>query len=140
MLEFPSPASHSATVTHSAYAPGGEEAREPGPGEIRMKSDEQIKIVRIQLSPDDGRPLRARVDIQIGDLVIYDWRIIKQSNQRAQVSVPQISWRDREGRVRYRELMTMPGELKQRIDVQILAAWQKEIDRGRMDQTLPKTS
>lgn len=98
-----------------------------------MKSDEQIKILRIQLLPDDGRPLRARVDILVGDWIIYDWRIIKQGNGRAQISVPLISWRGRDGRVRYKELMTIPGELKQRIDVQILAAWEKEIGRGRMD-------
>jgi hypothetical protein len=100
----------------------------------------EIKILKLKLMPDDGRPLKALVDVQLGDLIIYAWRVIKQGNGRAQVSVPQVSWRDQGGRVRYQALLSIPGELKQRIDVAILSAWEREFEHGRMDQALPKTS
>jgi len=84
-----------------------------------------INVLKIR-SLNDGRPLKAFADVQVGDWIIYDWRITKQDGQRVWVSVPQTSWKDRDGKVRYRALLSIPGELKQRIDVAILSAWEKE--------------
>jgi len=53
------------------------------------------------------------------------------NGQRAFVSVPQTSWRDAEGNVRYHTLLSIPGELKQRIEVAILSAWEKELRNGK---------
>lgn len=85
----------------------------------------EVKVIEIR-PLGDGRPLKAFADVQVGDWVIYDWRITKQEGQRASVSVPQTSWRDKDGKVRYRALLSIPGELKQRIEVAILSAWEKE--------------
>ena len=85
----------------------------------------EVKIVQIRLL-SDGRTLKAYADVQVGDWIIYDWRITKRDDQRAWVSVPQTSWKDKEGKVRYRALLSIPGELKQQIEVAILSAWDKE--------------
>ena len=89
-----------------------------------------IKVVEIR-NLNDGRPLKAYVSVQVGDWIIYDWRIVKKDDQRAWVSVPQVSWKDTEGKVRYKALLSIPGELKQRIEVVILSAWEKEIKNGQ---------
>ena len=89
----------------------------------------EVKVIDIH-PLSDGRPFKAFVDIQVGDWIIYDWRITKQDGQRAWVSVPQTSWKDKDGKVRYRALLSIPGELKQRIEVAILSAWEKELKKN----------
>jgi len=93
----------------------------------------EIRLIAIRLL-SDGRPLKAFADVQVGDWIIHDWRITKQGGQRASVSVPQTSWKDREGKVRYRALLSIPGELRQRIEVAILSAWEKELKNGKQEQ------
>ena len=85
----------------------------------------EVKVLEIR-SITDGRPLKAFADVQVNDWVIYDWRIVKHDGQRAWVSVPQVSWKSPDGKVRYRALLSIPGELKQRIEVAILSAWEKK--------------
>ncbi len=85
----------------------------------------EVKVIKIRLL-NDGRPLRAFVDVQVGDWIIHEWRIIKKDRQRAWVSVPMASWKDFDHKVRYRALLSIPDELKQRIEVAILSAWEKE--------------
>lgn len=86
-----------------------------------------IEVVEMKILSGNGdRRLKAFVSVKVGDWALHDWRIIQQPGQRAWVSVPQASWRDESGQVRYRALLSLPGELKQRIDVAILSAWEEE--------------
>jgi hypothetical protein len=94
----------------------------------------EIKVIEIR-SVTDGRPLKAFADVQVNDWVIYDWRIVKHDGERAQVSVPQVSWRDRSGTVKYRALLSIPGELRQRIEVAILSAWEKELHKNEQQRS-----
>ena len=90
-----------------------------------MGTNGEIKIIEFR-SKNSDRPVKAFVSVQVGDWIIYDWRIVQQSGQRAWISIPQTSWKDQDGKVRYRALLSIPGELKQRIEVAILSAWEKE--------------
>jgi hypothetical protein len=85
---------------------------------------EKIEVVEIKLV--NGGPLKCYASVQVGDWIINDWRIIQQPGQRAWVSVPQTSWKNKDRQVQYRALLSIPGELKQRIEVAILSAWEKE--------------
>lgn len=85
-----------------------------------------IKVTEFRLLPGD-RPLKAFASVQVDYWTTYDWRIIKREGGRAQVSVPQASWRNKEGKVQYRALLSIPRELQQRIEVAILSAWEKEL-------------
>ena len=89
----------------------------------------EIKILEIRVL-NDGRPLKAFADVQVGDWIIYEWRIIKKDGQRAWAPVPMASWKDFHHKVRYRALLSIPGELKQRIEVAILSAWEKELQEN----------
>jgi len=86
----------------------------------------EIKVVEFNLLNNGDKPLKAFASVQVGDWVINDWRVIQKPGQRAWVSVPQTSWKDKEGKIQYRALLSIPGELKQRIEVAILSAWEKE--------------
>ncbi len=88
-----------------------------------------IRVVEFKML-NNGRPIKAYASVSIGDWVVYDWRVIQHPGQRAWVSVPQTSWRDPDGKIKYRALLSIPGELKQRIEVAILSAWEEEKTRG----------
>ena len=89
----------------------------------------EIQIVELRLLPGD-RPLRAFVDIKVNDWIIHDFRVLKQNGQKAFVSPPQASWKDPEtGAIKYKGILTIPPEQKQRIDVEILSAFQKEMEK-----------
>jgi len=95
-----------------------------------------MKIEVIEIRPlNDGRPLKAFADVQVGDWVIHDFRIIKQDGQRAFVSPPQVSWKDPTTReIKYKGILTIPPEQKQRIDLEILSAFQKEMEKTNAKQ------
>jgi DNA-binding cell septation regulator SpoVG len=88
-----------------------------------------IEVKEIRAVNNKG-PLKAYVSVKVGDWTIHDWRIIKQDSQRCWISPPQTSWRDSQGQVHYKSLFSIPGELKQRIEVAILSAWEKEQKRN----------
>ncbi len=88
----------------------------------------KIKVLNVRFLPP-GKPLRAFADIRIDDWVIYDFRITKQNGQRAFVGSPQVSWKDPEtGQIKYKSVLTIPPEQKQRIEIEILSAYQKEME------------
>lgn len=88
-----------------------------------------MKVVELRLLAGE-RSLKAFADIQVDDWIIHDFRIIKQKNQRAFVNSPQVSWRDpATGEIKYKGILTIPPEQKQAIDIQILAAYQRELEK-----------
>jgi hypothetical protein len=94
-----------------------------------MKEIDRIRVVAIRLLSKD-RSLRAFADIEIGGWIIYDWRILKQHGSRAYVSPPQVSWRDlATNQLKFKPILTLPGDLMQRIQTEILHAYHQEIEK-----------
>ncbi len=90
----------------------------------------EIKILRI-VRTTGIRRIRAYVDVQIGDWKVFDWRIIQRGpGEPLQVVYPQVSYRDKQGAFKYRSLLSLPSQLKQSIDLQILLAWKLEDQSG----------
>jgi len=95
----------------------------------------KVEVLEIRmLAP--GKPLRAFVDIKVGDWLICDFRIMKRNEHRTFVSPPQVSWKDpMTGEIKYKPILTFPADQKQAIDVAILAAYyQRETESSRDDQ------
>lgn len=90
-----------------------------------MTSRSDIEVIALR-HLTDGRPLRAFVDVRIGEWTVHDWRVIKQNGQRAYVSPPQVSWKDNQGAVHYRALLSLPADQRQLVELAILSAWMKE--------------
>ena len=88
-----------------------------------------VKVLEIR-PLSHGRPLKAFIDIQVGDWIIHDFRVIKQNGQKAFVSPPQVSWKDpATGQIRFKGILTIPPEQKQRIGTEILHAYQVEMEK-----------
>ncbi len=87
-----------------------------------------ILVVDVSLLPGD-RPLRAFADIQSGDFVIREWRVIKENDKRPLVAPPQISWKNQDGQIQYKTIVTLPDELKGQIDFAILKRFNEEMER-----------
>ena len=89
----------------------------------------KIKILEFKFL-DNGRPLKAFVDVEVNGWVIREFRVVQQNGQRAFVSPPQVSWKNPEtGEIKYKTVLTIPPGQKQRIDTEILHAYQKELEK-----------
>ena len=93
-----------------------------------------IQVLDIRLLPGD-RSLKAFCDVKVNDWILHDFRVLKQNGQKAFVSPPQVSWNDPEtGEIKYKGILTIPPEQKQRIDVEILCVFQKEMERRNANE------
>ncbi len=85
-----------------------------------------FEVVELKLIRGSSRSLKVVADVRVGDWQIHNWKVVQPDGNRAQVEVPQVCWRDSSGQLRYRKLLSIPGELRQRIEVAILSAWERE--------------
>jgi DNA-binding cell septation regulator SpoVG len=93
-----------------------------------------IEVLTIRFL-NSNRSLKAFVDIRVDDWIIHDFRVVKQNGQSISVIPPQVSWREPEtGEIRYKGILTIPSEQKQRIEVAILSAFQKEMEKRNGQQ------
>ena len=89
----------------------------------------EVKVIQVR-PLNDGRSLKGFADVQVGDWIIYDFRIVQRSGEKASVLPPQVSWKDPQtGQIKYKGILTIPPEQKQRIEVMILVAYQKEMEK-----------
>ncbi len=70
--------------------------------------------------------LRAFIDIQIGKTIFRDFRVVHVEGQRPWVSSPQVAWKDGNGELKYKTIITFPKELKELVDSMILARYQRD--------------
>lgn len=85
-----------------------------------------MKVIKIRLQNND-KPLKAFIDIQLSNgWIIKDFRVVQQPGQKAYVVAPQASWRNREGSINFKTLVTIPDNSKWQLESAVLAAYQKE--------------
>jgi len=70
--------------------------------------------------------LKAFIDLQIGQTIMRDFRVVHVEGQRPWVSSPQVAWKDGNGELKYKTIITFPKELKELVDNMILAHYQRE--------------
>ena len=93
-----------------------------------------IRVVEIR-PLNNGRPLKAFADVQVGDWIVKDWRIWQQ-NGRAYVSVPQCSWKDPStGRIKFKPILTIPDDQLEKIQTAILYAYHRETEKKYVRRT-----
>jgi hypothetical protein len=84
-----------------------------------------VRVLRIDLRPDDGRPLKAFADVEIAaGLIIRGFRIIEDPGRRPRVVCPQVSIKQPGREPFFRTVITLPDALKGAVDFAILCAWQ----------------
>lgn len=85
-----------------------------------------MKVAKIRLQNND-KPLKAFADIQLSNgWIIKDFRVIQQPGQKAYVVAPQASWKNRQGGINFKTLVTIPDNSKWQLESAVLAAYQKE--------------
>lgn len=80
-------------------------------------------IKMLEIKPVSSGNLKAFVKLKIDDIVICGFRIVRQSGQKPWVSVPQTAWTGSDGKIHYKNLIELPGILKDEIFKAVLAAW-----------------
>jgi DNA-binding cell septation regulator SpoVG len=88
----------------------------------------RIEIIDIRMLPGD-KPLRAFVDLKVDEIVFREFRIIKENGKRLWVACPQISWKDSDGQLKYKTVVTLPDELKGEIDRIVLNRFIRETEQ-----------
>lgn len=89
----------------------------------------EVRVIEIRLL-SDAKPLKAFIDIELGDLVIRDFRVIKENGKRLYVKVPFSTYKDQAGRLKFRPIIVLPDELRGEIDLVILNAYRREKERS----------
>ena len=84
----------------------------------------------IEIRPlNDGRPLKAFVDIQLGSVIIRDFRVMKEDGRRLYVKAPISTYKDQTGQLKFRPIIVLPDEVRGEIDLAILNAYQREMEK-----------
>jgi len=87
-----------------------------------------IEILEIRLQ-NNGKALKAFVDLCLDGITVRDFRVIQEHKRRLWVACPQISWRGKEGKIKYKTIITFPDDLKGLIDLAVLNAYQREMEK-----------
>ncbi len=87
----------------------------------------QVEVLSITHVENRGS-LRAFVNIRIGDLLIYDCRIIQENGKKAWVSMPVLTYNVQDGKPKYKPSVQITDEkLKNEISEAVLKAWENYI-------------
>lgn len=90
----------------------------------------KIEILAVRLNNRGDTSLRAFVDMKVNDWVINDFRVWKRNHDRAYVTVPQSTWKDPSGQIKFKAILQIPNDQMERIQISILSAYyQKEEER-----------
>lgn len=84
-----------------------------------------IEVIEIKVIDNDG-PLKAFATVKAGEWITRSWRIIQRKGEKIWVQEPQLRWRNNNGELRYQSLLSIPAELRQKIEIAILFAWERE--------------
>jgi len=63
------------------------------------------------------------VDLKLNDIEIRGFRIIREDGKDPWVSVPQVSYKDNEGKIKYFNMIGVSRGAKDLITEKVLAAW-----------------
>jgi len=82
-----------------------------------------MDIQIIEIKPVNQGNLRAFVKLQIGEIILNDFRIVQQAGQKAWVACPQTEWADKGGKKHYKPMVELPGTIKDQVQAAILQEW-----------------
>jgi len=88
-----------------------------------------VEVLEIRLRDNGKSSLKGFCDIKINDIILRDFRILKSDGRKPQIVPPQISWKDKDGIIRYRTVVTLPDELEGEVSRLILNTWHQEMEK-----------
>ena len=85
----------------------------------------EIEVLDLRVI-ESSKSLKAFVDVRLGDIVIRDFRIVKENGKRPHVKAPFSTYKDQKGQLRFRPIIILPEEVRGEVDLAILSAYQRE--------------
>ena len=90
-----------------------------------------IVVIAIRVTSFRGKPLLAFADVQIGDLILKDFRVMERMGGGAYVKAPFVTYKNKSGQLRFRQIIDLPSEMRRQIDVAILNAFYRREKENR---------
>jgi len=92
-----------------------------------------VRVLSIRLLPG-SKATRAFADVEIGGISIRDFRVY-QTNGKPSVRNPFTAYKDHEGNLLFREIITLPPNVKAEADALILSEYFRRLKESRHEQT-----
>jgi DNA-binding cell septation regulator SpoVG len=89
----------------------------------------KIQIIELRLLSSE-RTLKAFCDVRVDGIIVREFRVVKENGKRPWVVSPQISWKDHDGQIKYKTVITFPDEVKGQVDLAILKAYTEEMEKS----------
>jgi len=92
-----------------------------------------VEIKVLEIRQNNGGKTRAFVDISLNDIVIRDFRILEEHG-KPHVKIPYLTYRAKDGQMRFRDVLIFPPRVREEIDSAILSAffrWEREGGSGK---------
>ena len=94
-----------------------------------------IQITEVRLLPDH-KATRAFVDLEIDGIQIRDFRVY-QTNGKPSVKNPFSTYKDREGNLNFREIVSLPSTVQTEVNALILSAYFRRLKEKDHEQDHP---
>ena len=89
---------------------------------------DQITVLKIEIRPDDGRPLKAFADVELaGGMIIRSLRVVQEPGKFLQVLCPHVSINPPGRPAYFKTLITLPEPIKGAVDFAVLCAFKKAV-------------
>jgi hypothetical protein len=86
----------------------------------------ESRVEVLSLRPVTGLgPIKAFVELRVGEILVRDAKVIQQAGQRAWVAPPDKRWTGSDGEPHYTRLVEFAKPLQQRVSAVVLAAWER---------------
>jgi DNA-binding cell septation regulator SpoVG len=88
-----------------------------------------IKIINIE-KVDYSPNLKYLIDVQIGEIITRNWRVVKDRSGKVFVASPQVNVYDESGNKRRKTLISVPANIRESIEHLIFSNITMEDDNG----------
>jgi hypothetical protein len=96
---------------------------------LKMRDDMDVKVVEIRFMRGD-KATRGFADVLIGDITIKDFRIY-QTNGKPTVRNPFSTYKDATGDLKFREVISLPPNVKGEIDALIITEFFRRLKENQ---------
>lgn len=89
----------------------------------------EIEVLDLRVI-ESGKSLKAFADVRLGNIVIRDFRVVKEVGKRPHVKAPFSTYKDQKGQIKFRPIIVLPDEVRGEVDLLILNAYQREKEQN----------
>jgi DNA-binding cell septation regulator SpoVG len=89
----------------------------------------KVEVLEIRLV--NSEKTKAYIDLKFpGDIILRDFRVVKENGKRPYVKVPFTTYKDQTGQLRFRPIVVLPDEVRGEVDLAVLNAYQGKLEKN----------